>query len=740
MASRPTTAFSFTSSLLPPFPPLRRHNLPFYPRRLLLSASLLSSQPTLHSDQQNPSVNSAQFFDAWAERDMRSLPSPDLEVIELEDLPEQWRRSKIAWLCKELPAHKHPTLVRVLNAQKKWINQDDVTYVVVHCIRIRENESAFRVYSWMYQQKWYRFNFALSTKLADFLGKDRKIKKCREIFDQIIKQGRVPSESTFHILIIAYISDGSIDDACVIYNQMIKFGGYKPRLSLHNALFKALVSKTGGESKLYLKQGEFIYHNLITRGLNVYRDIYEGLIWLHSYQDSIDKERIFYLREDMKRKGFRESVNVLVSIMRAFSKEGNVEETEKAYLELLEKSGNEIPSRAFVCRIELYGKINEPMKSLEIFQGMKELNIKPSISAYHKIINVLSRCKKVDLAETLMEEFISTEMRNLMPAFLDLMRMYLDLEMHEKLEGLFVKCVERCRPNRVLYTVYLDSLVRSNKIEKAEEIFKEMIENRTIGTNAKSCNIILKGYVKAGEFLKAEKLYYIMQQKKYEIEPNMFEKIKRGLVLNKKVKIEKKVSVKLDEEQREILIGLFLGGLEIESDEKNKNHIVRFTFNQDSEMHKALRINIHERFNEWLTLSDRSVNYENEVPYEFSTISHLYFNFFASQFRANGQNAVPKLIHRWLSPCVLAYWYMYGGFKHSSGDILLKLKGGNEKDVERIVMSLKEKSLVCKVKRKGRVFWIGLQGNNAESFLNLIGDYLLDFERKNDEFLGVEES
>lgn len=71
--------------------------------------------------------------------------SPKVEVKELEELPEQWRRSKLAWLCKELPAHRSGTFIRVLNAQRKWIRQDDCTYVVVHCMRIRENESAFRV-------------------------------------------------------------------------------------------------------------------------------------------------------------------------------------------------------------------------------------------------------------------------------------------------------------------------------------------------------------------------------------------------------------------------------------------------------------------------------------------------------------------------------------------------------------------------------------------------------------------
>lgn len=79
--------------------------------------------------------------------DMKHFSAPELVVKDLDELPEQWRRSKLAWLCKELPAHKIGTLVRTLNAQKKWLTQEDATYLAVHFMRIRENETGFRVKS-----------------------------------------------------------------------------------------------------------------------------------------------------------------------------------------------------------------------------------------------------------------------------------------------------------------------------------------------------------------------------------------------------------------------------------------------------------------------------------------------------------------------------------------------------------------------------------------------------------------
>ncbi|KHG30621.1 hypothetical protein F383_13349 [Gossypium arboreum] len=662
----------------------------------------------------------------FADNDMKHLVAPDIEVKELDELPEQWRRSKLAWLCKELPAHKAGTLVRILNAQRKWLKQEDATYLAVHCMRIRENETGFRVYKWMMQQHWYRFDFALATKLADYMGKERKFTKCREIFDDIINQGRVPSESTFHILIVAYLStpvQGCLDEACGIYNRMIQLGGYQPRLSLHNSLFRALLNRPGGSSKYYLKQAEFIFHNLETCGLEIQKEIYTGLIWLHSYQDTVDKERIKSLRKMMRESGMEEGKEVLISILRACSKDGDIEEAERTWIKLL-GSNDSIPSQAFVYKMEVYSKVGEITKSLEVFREMKKCLGYTSIASYHKIIEVLCESEQMDLAESFMKELIESGMKPLMPSYIKLTDTYLRLNCHDKLESTFLECLEKCRPNRTIYNIYLSSLVKVGNLGKAEEIFNHMGENVTIGVNAKSCNTILCGYLSSGDNSKAEKIYDLMCQKKFEIESPLMEKLENVLRSSRK-EVKKPLSLKLSKEQREILMGLLLGGLRIDSDEERKNHMIRFEFNPSSIPHSILKRHIHDQYHEWLHPSSKLTAGNGDILHKFNTISHSYFGFYADQFWPKGQPVIPKLIHRWLSPIVLAYWYMYGGYRTSAGDILLKLKGSSE-GVEKVVKTLKSKSLNCRVKRKGRVFWIGFLRTDSMWFWKLVEPYILD--------------
>ncbi|KAK8603474.1 hypothetical protein V6N13_085659 [Hibiscus sabdariffa] len=657
---------------------------------------------------------------------MKRLQAPVIEVKELEELPEQWRRSKLAWLCKELPAHKAGTLVRILNAQKKWLKQEDATYLAVHCMRIRENETGFKVYKWMMQQHWHRFDFSLATKLADYMGKEGKFTKCREIFDDIINQGRVPSEFTFHILIVAYLSapvHGCLDEAFGIYNRMIRLGGYQPRLSLHNSLFRAIISKPGGSSKYYLKQAEYVFHNLETRGLEIQKDIYVGLIWLHSYQDTVDKARIKSLRKMMREAGMEEGRDVLLSILRACSKEGDVNEAERTWIKLLNSDGS-IPSQAFVYKIEVYAKVGEITKSLEVFRTMQKQLGSASVAAYYKIIEILCKSEQMDLAESLMKEFIESGKKPLMPSYIELMDMFLKLSLHDKLESTFAECLEKCRPNRTIYNIYLNSLVKVGNLGKAEEIFNHMGGIVIIGVNSKSCNTILEGYLSSGDILKAEKIYDLMCERKYEIEPPLMEKLDYVFSLSRK-RVKRPVSLKLSKEQREALVGLLLGGLQIDSDEERKNHMVRFEFKQDSVAHSILKRLIYDQYHEWLHPSSKLIDRDDDIPHKFSTISHSYFGFYADQFFPKGRPVIPKLIHRWISPVVLAYWYMYGGYRTSSGDILLKLKGSSE-GVEKVVKTLRTKSLDCRVKRKWGVFWLGFIGNKSMWFWKLVEPYILD--------------
>ncbi|XP_078434828.1 endonuclease [Wolffia australiana] len=664
----------------------------------------------------------------------RETPSPSQElrggdeedtllVQELEELPEQWRRSKVAWLCKQLPGQKPGNVTRLLNAQRKWISQQDVTYVVVHCLRIRDNDAAHKVYRWMLSQPRFQFDFALASKLADCLGKDRKFLKCRDVFDEIIKQGRVPSESTFHNLAAAYLGaaasvQGCLDDACDIYNKMIKLGGFSPRPSLHAALFRALLDQPGFAAKRRLEQAEFIFSNLHELKQDIQKEVYAGLIRLHSHQNPVDMARIEALREDMQRLGMAEDKDVVVSVLRACCSLGAADQADVAWKKLLQLGSP--PVAAFELRMELHAKSREPLLSLEVFRSMAELGVAATSSAYDKIIQLLAGARETAAVEQLLAELVAGGVKPSPSSFANAMHMYAGLAMHDDVERWFEQCRAKIQPSRGVYNAYLSSLAaKPGALSRAEEIFECMQSNAEIGINSCSCNALLRAALASNDEAMAEDIHRLMKQKRYEVDPLL-----DRILGSKKKKIVRQpaVRLKLDVEQREILIGMLLGGLHLKGDESGRTHSVHFEFSRESPVHSLLRGEVHRQFLDWVEQRE-----EDDLFEEFSTVPHWVFNFFADKFRPNGRAVVPVLIARWASPRALAYWYMYSGLRSSAGDVLLRLKGVvDEEDALRIVRVLQGMSMGCGVKKRGRSFWVGLRGADAARFWDVTEPYILD--------------
>lgn len=89
--------------------------------------------------------------------------------------------------------------------------------------------------------------------------------------------------------------------------------------------------------------------------------------------------------------------------------------------------------------------------------------------------------------------------------------------------------------------------MKAGNLDKVEEIFNHVCNNKTISVNARPCNTILSGCLSFGYHVKAEIIYDLMCQKKYDIES--------VLILSRKA-VRKPSILKLENEQREILVGL----------------------------------------------------------------------------------------------------------------------------------------------------------------------------------------
>ncbi len=123
--------------------------------------------------------------------------------------------------------------------------------------------------------------------------------------------------------------------------------------------------------------------------------------------------------------------------------------------------------------------------------------------------------------------------------------------------------------------------------------------------------------------------------------------------------------VKLTKIQCDVLVGILLGDACLQAESKGKTFRLRVS---QSENHKEYLFHLYDIFKN-LTLSPpiryeftdkRNLN-KKYFRWSFSTTQQACLRFYGQQFYKDNKKIVPKLIHRWLKPMSVAYWYMDDG-------------------------------------------------------------------------------
>ena len=132
--------------------------------------------------------------------------------------------------------------------------------------------------------------------------------------------------------------------------------------------------------------------------------------------------------------------------------------------------------------------------------------------------------------------------------------------------------------------------------------------------------------------------------------------------------------VKLTKMQCDVLVGILLGDACLQTESNGKTFRLRIS---QSENHKEYLFHLYDIFKN-LTLSPpiryeftdkRNLN-KKYFRWSFSTTQQACLRFYGQQFYKNNKKIVPKLIHRWLKPMSIAYWYMDDGAQKWKGKSL----------------------------------------------------------------------
>ena len=193
---------------------------------------------------------------------------------------------------------------------------------------------------------------------------------------------------------------------------------------------------------------------------------------------------------------------------------------------------------------------------------------------------------------------------------------------------------------------------------------------------------------------------------------------------------EHKKTLKLSDEQREVLVGILLGDACLESQNGGRTFRVKV---EQSASHEAYVRHLHTLFGPWVLSPPRekeckASNGTVTKSWTFNTVSHPAFRFYAHQFYADGRKKVPRLIHRWLTRRGLAYWFMDDGSMKSkqSKGVIFNTHGFIKPDVERLAKVLQDLFFLQASPRKQSDGWqIYVSGASYGAFLPQVQPYII---------------
>jgi hypothetical protein len=193
---------------------------------------------------------------------------------------------------------------------------------------------------------------------------------------------------------------------------------------------------------------------------------------------------------------------------------------------------------------------------------------------------------------------------------------------------------------------------------------------------------------------------------------------------------EYKVNLELSSIQRETLVGLLLGDACLET--QNRGRTYRLKIEQCARQ-QAYVDHLYSLFEDWVLTpptarTKRASNGSVSVNLAFQTVSHSAFRFYAQQFYVDGVKRVPELIHHWLTPRGLSYWFMDDGSLKSSQSkgVILNTHCFERQDVERLAHNLSNLfGLQVKPRRQSDGVQLYVSGRSFETFTALVDPYVI---------------
>ena len=188
-------------------------------------------------------------------------------------------------------------------------------------------------------------------------------------------------------------------------------------------------------------------------------------------------------------------------------------------------------------------------------------------------------------------------------------------------------------------------------------------------------------------------------------------------------------SIKLTDEQRDILVGTLLGDGHLETQNKGRTFRLKVEHSINQQDYVDW---LYSKFKN-LVLTKAQVK-EQQVKgklyqkYWFSTVSNGAMRFYGQLFYQNGKKVVPKLIAKLVTPLSIAVWFMDDGSLKSVHHRarIINTQGFDVQDLQRLQDVLLKKfniTTTLREQREGKQLYI--PSTEVDKFITLIKPFII---------------
>lgn len=387
-----------------------------------------------------------------------------------------------------------------------------VNMVLKRCFKKRH--LGFRFFNWVNTVPGFQHTTETYNTMLYIVGEARSFGAMEELMDDMDKDMCLKDIKTWTILISSYGKARQIGKMLSTFQAMRKSGSVAVDSKVYRTILHALCNASRPELALE-------FYKDMPRKMDFGSDIFRLL--LCSLAGLNNAEAVFFVRDDMIKSMRYPEEYCYLETLRSFCIVGKIEEAQKVFLQMKNKSmanssafeillrglckggrmvealqameymksRSSVSSTAFCFLIDGYLRKGERTKALELLQGMREYGCVPLASSYTQLMQHLFAFDQYEAACGLYEEMQENNVQPDVVTITALIGGHIRNGHISEAWDVFRKINENGqRPTLKAYTVFIQELCKASRPLEALELLKEMLEADFMPSEGTFCRII----------------------------------------------------------------------------------------------------------------------------------------------------------------------------------------------------------------------------------------------------------